>query len=219
MAQNLTIDQVPYSQVVALTGGIGTGKSSASRFFEEKGAVTVSADELAHEVTLPGSPGLQTVVNRFGPGVLTAAGELNRPALAAIVFADPVARRDLEAITHPLIRQAALARFSAAAHTPMIVYDVPLLFEAGLDGLGFKAIVVVSAPAAIVEERLKLRGLSAEQISKRMAAQMPLAEKIKRADFVIDNSGTREELKAKSFEVFDQISIQGRGSACKGTPS
>ena len=205
MAQNLTIDQVPYSRVVALTGGIGTGKSTATRFFEEKGAVTVSADKLAHEVTAPGSAGLQAIVGRFGPGILTPAGELNRPALAAIVFSDPAARRELEAITHPLIRQTALDRFSAAADAPLIVYDVPLLFEAGLDQLGFKAIVVVSAPPALVEKRLLSRGLSAEEITKRITAQMPLAEKVKRADFVIDNSGTVEELKEKCFEIFDRI--------------
>ena len=208
MAQNLTTDQLIYSRIVALTGGIGTGKSAATRFLEEKGAVTVSADQLAHEITAPGGSALPAIVARFGPRILNPDGSLNRRLIAEIVFTDPAARADLEAITHPLIRQAALKAFvnCLKSNPRLVIYDCPLYFESKLDRLGFKAVIVVSAPPEVVRSRLMSgRKMTQMQIDQRIAAQIPLAEKVARADFILDNSGTLEKLKDQCGRLFDQL--------------
>lgn len=196
-----------YSKVVALTGGIGSGKTTAARFLEKNGAVTVSADKLAHVVTAPGSSGLAAVAARFGPGILDPSGALDRKKLAAIIFSDSKARADLESITHPLIRRAAADAFIRAQNqsAPLIIYDVPLLFEAGLDKLGFKAIAVVTAPPEQIEARLLARGLEPAEIKKRIASQLPLTEKARRADFVLDNSAGLDALERRCQELFNKL--------------
>lgn len=170
----------------------------------DHGAVVVDTDAIAHEIEAPGQPALAEIVAAFGPQVLAADGSLDRAALGAVVFADPAARRRLEGITHPRIRVEWQRRVAAArvAGAPACVVDVPLLFEAGLDGQGlFDEIWVVSAPASVQLVRLQARNaLSREQAQCRLTAQWPLPLKVERADRVIDNGGslqtTREQVDA-----------------------
>ncbi len=183
---------------IGITGGLATGKSTVTALLRERGAVTLSADDIAREVLSPGSPALRRVVERFGADLLRPDGSLDRAQLGGIVFADERARRDLEAITHPAILQRLRARLKRAsgnkAGGSAVVAEVPLLFEAGIEGW-FDRVVVVAAPEPIQIERLCSRdGLTAEQALARIRSQMPLTEKIARADVVIMNDGKEEAL-------------------------
>ncbi|HEY8530762.1 MAG TPA: dephospho-CoA kinase [Limnochorda sp.] len=195
--------------VVGLTGGIATGKSLVAGFFREMGAAVVDADELARQVTAPGEPALAEIRRVFGPGVFTPEGELDRRALGRVVFADPEKRRALERIVHPRVRQRleeAVARFQAAG-APLIVLEIPLLFEAGEPLLRLiDWVVVVTAPEAVQLERLKARnGLTEAEARARMAAQMPLAEKVKRADYLVDNGGSPEETRRQVAHIWEAM--------------
>ena len=195
----------PERQVVAVTGGIGSGKSTASRLFGERGAVVVSADELARQVVTPGSGPLQALVRTFGQTILAADGSLDRRALGRIVFADPEKRKQLEQISHPAIRALAHKAFEQAirAGAPLVVYDCPLLFETGLDRSGFRAIVTVTAPVERCIERVVARdGLSVAEAKARIAAQLPLEEKVRRSTHVLDNSGSPEALASAVAELY-----------------
>ncbi|HYG66879.1 MAG TPA: dephospho-CoA kinase, partial [Anaeromyxobacteraceae bacterium] len=171
-------------RLVGLTGGIATGKSTFAAALRALGAPVIDADRLAREVVEPGRPALAEIVRAFGPGVLAPDGSLDRRRLGAIVFADPEARRRLEAITHPAIRAAMreeTARLAAAGHA-VAFYDVPLLYEVGLER-EVDAVVVVYAPRAAQLERLRRRdGLDAAGAEARLAAQLPIDEKAARAD-------------------------------------
>jgi dephospho-CoA kinase len=195
--------------VVGLTGGIGSGKSTVSALLEERGAVVVDADRIAREVVAPGGPAYQPVVDRFGPSVVSVDGAIDRPALAAVVFTDPSARADLEAITHPVVGATMAERLTAQAGTDnVVVLDVPLLVEGGWrrsgdEGRGGQrnlphgvaAIVVVDTPPEVAVERLvRDRGMKAADVEARMAAQATREERLARADVVIDNSGSAENL-------------------------
>lgn len=185
--------------VFGLTGGIGTGKSSVASLLRERGVPVVDADELAREAVLPGSPGLAQVVAAFGAEVLEPDGSLARKRLAALVFADPAARKRLNSITHPLVRQLSQQRFAALEQqgVTLAAYDVPLLFEVGLDQL-LKPSVVVSASEEQQLRRLMLRdGLTEAEARARIAAQLPLADKCARADIVLDNDGPPSALPAQ----------------------
>lgn len=185
--------------VFGLTGGIGTGKSSVASLLRERGVPVVDADELAREAVLPGSPGLAQVVAAFGAEVLEPDGSLARKRLAALVFADPAARKRLNSITHPLVRQLSQLRFAALEQqgVTLAAYDVPLLFEVGLDQL-LKPSVVVSASEEQQLRRLMLRdGLTEAEARARIAAQLPLADKCARADIVLDNDGPPSALPAQ----------------------
>ena len=182
--------------LIALTGGIASGKSTVAARLEDLGAVVVDADLLAREAVQPGSPGLQAVVGEFGDAVLTQEGALDRPALGAIVFADSSARHRLNSIVHPEVERLSHARFAAAFDADpdaVVVYDVPLLAEAR-GRAEFDAVVVVHAPA---EERIRrmieLRGMTAEDAERRVGAQASDAERIAMADHLIDSSGTLGE--------------------------
>jgi len=188
--------------IMALTGGIGSGKSTASTMLKECGAGVVSADELAREVVSPGSPGLAAIRAEFGEEFFTPAGALDREKLAKEIFANKEKRLALEAITHPLIRKQTIAKFNQM-ETPVRVYDVPLYFESDLQTLPFKAVVVVDAPKELRIQRLLARGgLEEDDIEHRMAAQIPLAKKVKRADYVLDNSGTEGELREQVEKLY-----------------
>jgi len=178
---------------VALTGGIATGKSYVAQRFRQAGVPVVDADLLARQVVEPGTPGLRAIVDRFGADVLDRAGALNRPRLASIVFSDSAARRDLEAIIHPAVR-AAIDRFLADAPpaTPFAVADIPLLFETGRAG-EFDVVVVAACPPEMQIERVMVRDKSTRaQAEQRLAAQWPIDDKVKRADYVIDTGGSFE---------------------------
>lgn len=181
--------------ILGLTGGIASGKSSVAAMFAEFGAVVISADQLAREAVAPGSPTLAALVSAFGETVLDAAGALDREALGRRIFADPVARRQLNALTHPAIRRLAEARLQAlrSGGVPLVVYEAPLLFEVGAERRVDRVLVVMIDPE-VQRARLRARDhLSAEEIEARIAAQWPQAEKVARADYVIDNSGAVAE--------------------------
>jgi dephospho-CoA kinase len=181
---------------IGLTGGIGSGKSTASRLLERRGAVIVDADAIAREVVEPGTPGLAAVVEAFGAGVLRPDGSLDRPALAAVVFADPAARARLDAIVHPLVRARATEVASAAAPDAVVVHDVPLLVETG-QAAAYDLVLVVEADPETRVIRLVQRGLTAEDARARMAAQGSDEQRRAVADVVLDNSGTPDELEAQ----------------------
>jgi len=186
----------PHVLRIGLTGGIGSGKSTVSRLLAERGAVIVDADVIAREVVEPGTPGLAAVVDAFGPGILAADGSLDRPALAAVVFADPEARRQLDAIVHPLVRARATEVASAAPPDAVVVNDVPLLVETGQAG-AYDLVLVVEADPETRVARLVQRGLTAEDARARMAAQATDEQRCAVADVVLDNSGTEDELAAQ----------------------
>jgi dephospho-CoA kinase len=190
-------------RVIGLTGGIGSGKSSVARIFEELGAEVVDADQLARQVVAPGEPALKDVAAAFGPGVILADGTLDRPKLASIIFRDEVARATLNAITHPRIRSRMLAEVESRRRRPgLLVLDIPLLFE-GDPPKEIESSVVVWVDRATQLRRLVERdGLSLEEASRRIAAQMPLDAKRERADEVIDNSRSLEETRAQVVRLY-----------------
>ncbi|MBW3553662.1 MAG: dephospho-CoA kinase [Gemmatimonadetes bacterium] len=192
---------------IGLTGNIGSGKSSVARVWERLGARVVDADILARRAVEPGSPGLERVRAAFGPDVTAADGSLDRGALRRIVLADPSARKRLERIVHPEVarlREEEEARLLADG-TTAVVHDIPLLFEVGLQD-AFDVLVVVDAPEEVRAARLRRdRGLSDDEIRGLMAAQMPAAEKRARADLVIDNGGTLEELERRAEAAWSRM--------------
>lgn len=190
------------ARAFGLTGGLGSGKSTVAAHWRARGLPVIDADALAREVVAPGSPGLAAVVRAFGAGVLRD-GELDRAALASLVFADRAARERLEAITHPQIQALRGERLRAAASAgePLACYEVPLLYEKGL-AAELRPVVVVSVPEAVQIARAQRRDGSDEaQVRARLAAQLPLVEKAARADYVIDNSGPLERTLATADEV------------------
>ncbi|MCY1695524.1 dephospho-CoA kinase [Curtobacterium sp. SL109] len=194
-------------RIIGLTGGIAAGKSTVSGRWAEHGAVVVDADRLARDAVAPGSPGLEQVAERFGPSVIAADGTLDRPALGAVVFSDPAARKDLEAITHPEVWRLAQAAFDAAEQADpdaVVVYDVPLLAEArGSRPLRFDAVVVVDAPAAMRIERLvQHRGMSRQEAERRVSAQASDADRLALADHVVDATGTLEDTVRSADQVW-----------------
>ena len=194
---------------VALTGGIGSGKSEVARRLEALGAVIVDADVLAREALAPGSAGLARVVAEFGPDLLTDAGTLDRPALGRLVFADPAARARLEAIVHPEVRRRAdeIERAALAADPDaVVVHDIPLLVEArGTDG--FDAVVVVDVPAEEQVRRLvSARGMSGHDARARVAAQASRGQRLAVATEVVDNTGTLNDLDERITALWDALS-------------
>lgn len=178
---------------VGLTGGIGSGKTEALRAFARQGAETLCLDEVAHRVLLRGAAAYRPVVRAFGRAILDARGEIDRRALGRIVFASPRARRRLERLTHPRILREMRRRLRAHGRG-LLVVDAPLLFEAGWEK-DFDLTLLVSAGVGTRLRRLARRDrLPAAQLRRRMAAQMPAAEKAARADVVLRNDGTRREL-------------------------
>jgi dephospho-CoA kinase len=181
---------------IGLTGGIGSGKSTVSALLAERGAVVVDADRIAREVVEPGTPGLQAVVAEFGTEVLGPDGALDRPALAAVVFADPAARARLDGIVHPLVRARATELAAAAPPDAVVVHDIPLLVETG-QADRYDLVLVVEADPDIRIARLVQRGLPERDARARIAAQATDEQRRAVADVVLDNSGTREELTAQ----------------------
>lgn len=181
---------------VGLTGGIGSGKSTVSARLAELGAVVVDYDLLAREAVEPGSDALRAIRTRFGDDVITPEGSLDRPALGSVVFADDQARRDLEAITHPAIRELAAARIAQAPADAVLVHDHPLLVEMGM-APQCDTVVVVDLPTDTQVERLvEQRGMTEADARARLAAQTSREERLSVADEVLDNSGTRADLLA-----------------------
>lgn len=197
-------------RVVGLTGGIASGKSTVSEMFRALGADVIDADQVARDVVAPGTPGLLEVARRF-PGVVDAAGHLDRTALGARVFADSAERRALEAIVHPRIREEVARRTEALARAgrQVVLYDAALLIENGLHR-GMEGVILVSAPEAVQRARLVARdGLDDAAISARLAAQLPLADKRAHATWVVDNGGTLDETRAQVRRIWEAIRGSG----------
>lgn len=193
------------SKRIGLTGGIASGKSTVSAILTGLGAVVIDADRLAREVVAPGTPGLAQVVAAFGPEVLTATGEMDRPAVGAIVFADESRRRLLESIIHPRVRERSDALEAAAAAGSLVVHDIPLLAESGL-AAAFDAVIVVDVPVEVQLDRLTgLRGMTREDAEARVAAQATREQRRAVATYVIDNTGTLEDLRQRVTEVFEEL--------------
>ena len=190
----------PYDHVIAVTGCLGSGKSTVSRLLADAGATLVSADALAREAVQPGARVLEQIAGEFGADVLTSAGELDRRRLGAKVFQDAGARKRLEELLHPIIGALAKDRFSRAIAEgqTFIVYDCPLYFEANLNRLGFLDEIFVDAPEDACVARVMSRdGLTKAEAESRIRAQLPPEQKRKRARTVIRNAGTIEALKTE----------------------
>ena len=179
---------------VALTGGIATGKSYVLDRFLRRGVPVLDADTMAHGVMAPGTEATAAIASRFG-AVLGADGAVDRARLGPIVFADETARKDLEAIVHPAVYRAiaaGLRGFERIGGSPLVVVDVPLLFETG-HAADFDRVIVTAAPVDVQIERLRARGLTESEARQRLAAQQPTDAKAARADFVVRTDGTFEE--------------------------
>lgn len=186
--------------LLALTGGIASGKSTIARLLAQHGAVIVDADAIVRELQAPGSPVLDQIAAAFGPGVIAGDGNLDRAALGAVVFSDDDARRRLNALIHPAVAAESGRRFAAAfAADPdaVVVYDVPLLVEARADD-PWDLIVVAHAPASLREERLvALRGLTPADARARLASQVDDDTRLAVADVIIDTAGSLAETSAQ----------------------
>jgi dephospho-CoA kinase len=184
-------------KLIGLTGGIGSGKSTVSALLATRGADVVDADAIVRELQAPGEPVFEAIVERFGPEVVNADGELDRAAIAALVFSDDAALADLNRLTHPAVGAEIAARVAAAEGTDrVVVLDVPLLVESGaymVDGL-----LVVDCPVEVAIERLvEQRGMGEADARARIARQASREERLAKADFVIDNSGPAEDVPAQ----------------------
>jgi len=179
--------------IIGLTGGIGSGKTAASDYLAEQGITVVDADQVAREIVAPGEPALRAIAAHFGDDILQVDGSLNRAALRQRVFADPAERQALEAITHPAIRERILSRLQAST-SPYTLLVSPLLFETGQADFCQRT-VVIDAEESLQQARAAARdGVGEDQIARIMAAQMPRAERLARADDVVINQGDREDL-------------------------
>ncbi len=183
--------------VVGVTGGIGSGKSTVARLFAQRGAGVVDTDEVAHALTAQGGAAIPSIRARFGERYVDANGALDRAAMRSLAFSDPDARRDLEAILHPMIG-ATCTRLIAALDTPYALYVVPLLIETGGRRAGIDRILVVDCPEAVQVERVMRRsGMSEQQVRAIMAAQATRVQRLAHADDIIDNAGDEASLLAQ----------------------
>ncbi len=194
-------------QIIGLTGGIGSGKSTVSAMLRDLGAYIVDADEGARLAVAPGSEGLAELVQSFGTEILDQNGDLDREKLADMAFADPDALARLNAITHPRVRSWMLDEIQAAeeAGAKVVVLDVPLLYESGLEA-GLPEVVVVWAPKELQLERAVARGVRPADAKARIAAQIPLDQKRGRASRVIDNSGRLDETRSQVEALWHELS-------------
>lgn len=198
---------------MGLTGGIGSGKSTVADLLVERGAVLIDADRIAREVVEPGGPAYGPLVDRFGPGILAPDGTIDRPALAAVAFADADALGALNAITHPAIGAVMTERRAAQAGTDhVVVLDVPLLKPAHRALLELDVVVVVDCPVHVALARLvEQRGMDEADAKARIAAQMTREERLEGADFVIDNGGERGALEAEVARVWAALEARAAG--------
>jgi len=196
------------SKVIAITGGIGSGKSVVTKLFEQWGAKTVDADILAREVVEPDSEGFKRVVEHFSDDMVLADGSLNRPRLASIIFSDPAQKKVLESILHPLIRDRWLKRLEELKKSgaPIIAYIVPLFFESTAEMKEIEKVVLISAPEETRISRIMARDQFPRNIAElRIKAQLPDSAKVGKSDFVITNDSTLESLESQARDVFTKL--------------
>lgn len=190
---------------MGLTGGIGAGKSEVSRRLVARGAVLIDGDAIAREVVRPGTEGLAAIVAEFGEEVLLPDGTLDRPKLGRIVFQDPDKLGKLNAITHPLIGRRSQELFDRAPGDGIVVYDMPLLTENNLGSL-HDAVIVIDVPVEMQLQRLvELRGMTEEDARSRIAAQATREQRRAIADFIVDNTGSLEDLDARVDEIWAEL--------------
>lgn len=197
---------------VGLTGGVGSGKSTVAALLAEHGAVVIDADAIAREVVAPGTPGLASVLERFGAAVTAPDGSLDRAALAAIVFADDAARADLNAIVHPLVGARTAELMAEVPAGTIVVHDIPLLVEGDRAG-GFDVVVVVEADRQTRLRRLERRGLSPADARARMAAQATDEQRRAAAHEIVANDGDRAALRAEVDELWRRLRRRQEGMA------
>jgi len=192
---------------VGLTGGIGSGKSAVADLLVDRGAVLIDADQLARDVVTPGGPAYQPLIDRFGRGIVASDGTIDRPALAALAFADEAARADLNGITHPAIGVAMIAARDAEADTDhIVVLAIPLLTALHRETMKLDKVVVVDCPIDIALERLlSQRGMDRGDAEARIRAQISREERAKGADYVLDNSGDRTALEAEVARLWEWL--------------
>lgn len=192
--------------LIGLTGGIGAGKSTVAKLFEERGVPIVDADAIARDVVKPGQPALVELVEYFGDGIVGAGGELNRGKLAEVAFADAESHEALNAIMHPAISAETAKRIDALrGDHSVIVHDVPLLVEAGLAG-NYDLTVLVDTPAEVRLQRLtELRGMDSEDAKKRIVAQATDEQRRAVCDVALDNSGDIEHLRAQFEQMWERF--------------
>ncbi|GFE56191.1 dephospho-CoA kinase [Geobacter sp. AOG1] len=198
-------------RVIGLTGGIASGKSTAARVLAELGAVVIDADQLARDVVRPGEPAHREIIATFGNGVLNEDGTINRAALGNIVFADPAARKRLEAITHPAIARQAEKTLAELRRqgTRLVVYMAPLLIEAGVTSRVDEIWVVYVDRETQVRRLMQRDGLSETDALQRIASQMPMEEKRELARVVIDNRGAEAEMARQIREIWERDILGG----------
>lgn len=192
---------------VGLTGGYGTGKSTVTKMLAAHGAIVIDADILAREVVEPGTPGFAEVVEYFGSEALHSNGRLDRHALAEIVFSDAIKRAKLNEIIHPRVFDRMVGEVAEWAEAGgVVILDIPLLFESGTRGPEMvQRIVVVSSSEENALKRLATKGVNEQDARARIAAQMPLSEKVALADHVLHNDGTQEELQAQVDSLWTEL--------------
>ncbi|NDE12496.1 MAG: dephospho-CoA kinase [Actinobacteria bacterium] len=187
---------------IALTGGIGSGKSLAAEFFEELGAVVIDSDQLARDAIERGTPGFDEVVASFGDAILSG-GAIDRAKLAEIVFKDELARRNLEAIIHPRVREIATRIAARVPQDGVVINQIPLLFETNGKSR-FDVVITVASTLENRKARLAQRGMKSYEIERRINAQASDEQRASIADIVIENDGTQEELEARVAEVWER---------------
>ena len=205
----ISIFMIPwYQHTYGLTGSIGAGKTTVCGILRRLGAYIINADDLARKAVEPGSNGLRQIAEYFGNQVLNEDGSLNRHAMGRIVFSDPQKRATLEDITHPLVENLAEKEYNQAIleHHYPIIYDVPLLFEAGLHLKGFKGIIVIFANEnQCIDRLISYRNMAQKEAIKRYHCQIPITEKIALADYVIDNTKDLVSLESQVVKLFNDI--------------
>jgi dephospho-CoA kinase len=199
--------------LVGLTGGLASGKTTVATMLARRGAIVVDADELSRQAVAPGTPGLARIVEAFGEDVLDPAGALDRSALAAIVFADENKRRTLESIVHPEVFRLlgeVVDRYRGS--DAVVVFDAPLIVETGFDRASDLLVVVSSSVEAQVARVARTRGMSEEDARARIASQASPAERDKRADIVVHNDGTLDDLERRVASLWEELRTRPAGS-------
>jgi dephospho-CoA kinase len=207
---------------VGLTGGIATGKSTVVRMLVKKGARVIDHDALVHALQEPGRPVWNRIVETFGREILDAAGRIDRKKLGALVFGSEERRRALEGIVHPAVLEEAQRereRIGREEERAIVLSDIPLLLEVGMQGL-FDLILLIYAPPEVQIARvMKRNSMTRDEAAARLGAQMPIDEKLKRADVVICNGGTMKELQTRVDEVWEQLLSRERSKRVQGSGS